>query len=290
MRGSHICEENMQINILSPDNFITAFLHEKSQNMREGPAMIYLDLLHSLNANFPDRAFHIPSQSCIAKRLRRIRNNGTDNAINMETVCNIQTSRNKTFLRRYSSGEFGENNGRFVVRASNEGLAILRMRSQIFIDATFRVTPSPFSQSLVIMSFDPSTNKHIPCAWALMTSKSEYLYCEILHVICVSLKYFWKPVVVVIDYMRALLNSLRYQFPDSKIVGCYFHFRQGLQRKLAKFGVNMDAARSVMVRIEELIGVEEENLEIELDNLENDQEFASNAFRRFFNYFRRNGH
>jgi hypothetical protein len=108
----------------------------------------------------------------------------------------------------------------------DDGMPILRMRSQIFVDATFRVTPEPFSQCLVIMSYDPLTNINLPCVWALMTSKSEYLYCEVLHVIFVTLQYHWKPAVIVVDFEKALLNSVRYEFSDSKIVGCFFHSRQ----------------------------------------------------------------
>ena len=105
--------------------------------------------------------------------------------------------------------------------------------------------------------------------------------------ILVALKYRWKPAVVVVDYEKALLNSVAYQFPGSKTVGCYFHYRQALQRKLAKFGVAGRMAEEIMARLEALTAVEDREFLNELECLERDPEFASAASSRFFLYFRR---
>ncbi|KAF1741228.1 hypothetical protein MXB_4580 [Myxobolus squamalis] len=63
------------------------------------------------------------------------------------------------------------------------------MESSVFIYATFRVTSAPFLSYMIIMGFDPTSNVYIPCVWALMCAKDEYLHYEVLHSIIVSLKY-----------------------------------------------------------------------------------------------------
>ncbi|KAF0989859.1 hypothetical protein HZS_777 [Henneguya salminicola] len=81
--------------------------------------------------------------------------------------------------------------------SSDEGLGILRMGNELFIDATFRGTPHPFVQCLI----------------AFKSRINEYLYCELLHAIIAQLKYVWCPKSVVVDFEKALLNSIKYSFP-----------------------------------------------------------------------------
>ncbi|KAF0991786.1 hypothetical protein HZS_5900 [Henneguya salminicola] len=36
------------------------------------------------------------------------------------------------------------------------------------------------------MNFNPFTNLFVPCVWALMSRRNEYLYCERLHAIIIQ--------------------------------------------------------------------------------------------------------
>ncbi|KAF0985694.1 LOW QUALITY PROTEIN: hypothetical protein HZS_6631 [Henneguya salminicola] len=92
--------------------------------------------------------------------------------------------------------------------SSDEGLAILRMGSELFIHVTFRVTSHPFVRCLIVMSFKPSTNFFFPCVWPLMSRRSEYLYCELLHALIVQLKYVLQKVWLSI-LKKTLLNSVK---------------------------------------------------------------------------------
>jgi hypothetical protein len=169
---------------------------------------------------------------------------------------------------------------------SDEALSILRMDTQIFVDATFRVTPAPFSQCLIIMAFDPSTNLYVPCVWALMTAKCEYLYCEVLHSVIVALKYHWSPKVVVVDFEKALLNSIKYQFPKSKIVGCYFHFRQALHRKMTKLSIQSERVSIALNELKGLLAINEDDVFQEVARIETHIELQGAAFSNFWAYFR----
>ncbi|KAF0991328.1 hypothetical protein HZS_5216 [Henneguya salminicola] len=111
------------------------------------------------------------------------------------------------------------------------------MVSELFIPATFRGTHHPFIQCLIVMSFDIHK-------FALTSRRSEYLYCELFHtIIIVQSKYVLSQKNVVVDFEKALLNSVKYQFPKSRIIGCYFHMRQEIFRRIKKDGNPDDEAQ-----------------------------------------------
>ncbi|KAF1741462.1 hypothetical protein MXB_3332 [Myxobolus squamalis] len=64
------------------------------------------------------------------------------------------------------------------------------------------------------VAYDRSTNLFMLCVWALLTSKSEYFYCEILCLVVELLDYNWIPSVYIVDFEKALINAVRYQFTE----------------------------------------------------------------------------
>ncbi|KAF0992675.1 hypothetical protein HZS_7101 [Henneguya salminicola] len=145
----------------------------------------------------------------------------------------------------------------------DEGLAILRMGSELFIDATFH----PFAQCLIVMSFDLSTDLFVPCVLALMSRRN--LYCELLRAIIFQLKYVWSPKSVVVDFEKALLNSVKYQFPKSKIIGCYFHMRQGIFRRMKKNVIPDDETQIALDRMRSLLSNEDDQINEKLQEIQN---------------------
>ena len=190
-------------------------------------------------------------------------------------------------MRRCASGIFGSRFGRFAVWSSDEGLAILRTGSQVFIDATFHVTPHPFAQCLIVMAHDTSTNVHVPCAWALMSGRDEFLYCEVLHVLVVALDYHWSPRAVVVDFEKALVRAVQYQFPESRITGCWFHFRQALHRKIVKLGIERDVENLIMQNLEQLTEYSGEDIVRQLAAMEATIVQSNPSLALFWDYFRR---
>ncbi|KAF1744214.1 hypothetical protein MXB_1852, partial [Myxobolus squamalis] len=167
-------------------------------------------------------------------------------------------------------------------RASNKGLVVLRMKSSVFIDVTFRVTPSPFLQCIIIMGFDPNSN-----VYGLMSTKDEYLYCEVVHSIIISLKYRLSLKLVLMDFEKALLNAIRYQFTSTRIVGCYFHFRQALHQKMIKLIIHQDATSLGVGSMTQLLTCSENSFEHTLSALENSLTFTSRHFETFWRYFKK---
>ena len=56
--------------------------------------------------------------------------------------------------------------------------------------------------------------------------------------IVVLLEYRWMPGVCVVDFEKALNKSVLYQFTKTRILGCFFHFKQALWKKMKKFKIN----------------------------------------------------
>ncbi|KAF1740155.1 hypothetical protein MXB_1910, partial [Myxobolus squamalis] len=121
----------------------------------------------------PDcRSWKLPNRKTLVERIRQLRGN----SVKIEKINNPPFSVTcESFLF------FG-----VTYMVSNKGFSVLRMESSAFIDATFRVTSASFLQCMIIMGFDPTSNVYVPCVWALISPKYEYLYCEDLHISLVA--------------------------------------------------------------------------------------------------------
>ncbi|KAF1744846.1 hypothetical protein MXB_4129 [Myxobolus squamalis] len=84
----------------------------------------------------------------------------------------------------------------------NEGLVILCMGKQVFIDSIFKAT---------FMDADPTCNRFVPCTLCLMTARNKFLYCTVLHEILVLLEYLWRLKVVIVDFEANLLKAVHFE-------------------------------------------------------------------------------
>ncbi|KAF0985427.1 hypothetical protein HZS_6368 [Henneguya salminicola] len=48
------------------------------------------------------------------------------------------------------------------------------------------------------------------------------------------MKYIWMTRTITTDFEKALISAVKQEFAESRILGCYFHLKQALQRKLKK--------------------------------------------------------
>ncbi|KII71544.1 hypothetical protein RF11_04807 [Thelohanellus kitauei] len=101
-------------------------------------------------------------------------------AIEAEPYSKTSSKGRGEILKNIGFGNIDGMAYKYALWASHNGLSSLRMEFQIFIDATFKVTPNPFFQRL-IMSYEQSSNVYVPCVFALMTNKFHCLYYELLH-------------------------------------------------------------------------------------------------------------
>ena len=83
-------------------------------------------------------------------------------------------------LCRYSGNLHFEKNGKIkiakvIILASDFHLIRLYQAESFMIDGTFRVTPYPFTQLLIISAFDNQSKMNIPVSYILINSKVKML-------------------------------------------------------------------------------------------------------------------
>lgn len=115
-----------------------------------------------------------------------------------------------------------------------------------FIDCTFSCVPQGFEQCLIIMAYDKSTSLYVPIFYVLLQSKLEKAYFHALQ-LCISAS-DWQFVArtVTCDFEQALLGAVEGNFPSAPIVGCVFHWKQALRRKMISYRIPKDVISSLM--------------------------------------------
>ena len=111
------------------------------------------------------------------------------------------------------------------------------------IDGTFRITPYPFIQLLVISAFDSQSSMNIPGAYILLNSKKEDSYINAIQQFTNLLRKYQKNQqieerkfclnvkTVVCDLEKGLMNAVRKIFPNALLKSDKFHF---LKKKYMK--------------------------------------------------------
>ncbi|KAF1739932.1 hypothetical protein MXB_2554, partial [Myxobolus squamalis] len=64
------------------------------------------------------------------------------------------------------------------------------------------------------------------------------LYCTILHELVVLFKYTWMPSTITVDFKEGLVNACNHEFPESKMIKCFFDLKQALHRNLKRLYLN----------------------------------------------------
>jgi hypothetical protein len=173
--GEHVCKTTVPKEVDNGENFVMQLIAREAGDMAKYPAQIYGMIVSDITKS-RDLTARIPSKQEVYNKIRTIRGDMTNWLLDVQKVHYSTTLRATVFRRRLWIGDIDGRESMFVLWASDHALSILHMESQIFVDATFKATPHPFSQCLIVMAHDLSTNINVPCVYVLMTSKSEYLY------------------------------------------------------------------------------------------------------------------
>jgi hypothetical protein len=164
-----------------------------------------------------------------------------------------------------------------------------RREVPLFVDATFRSVPKGFLQYLIITCFDDETDTYIPSFFALMQDKSSWSYCHALHLTLVATNMKLKPATITTDFEGALLLACKEQFPESRIIGCLFHFKKALRRRLVKLRVNQEEIGRAILRgnLDILTTVERHELDETVSELQVRMcESETDKWDTFYSYFK----
>jgi hypothetical protein len=224
----------------------------------------------------------------LVQKERRARLTGVDK-LNEPPLCN--THNGQRFFKGEANVFYGDKFVSCLFWASTEGMNLLHQSDHMFVDGTFKCVPKPYKQLLIIMGHHMYTRVHFPAVFVLMNGKSEYAYDLALNIIL-----SWKgknllPKIVTADFEIGLINSLlRNLSSDSNFVGCYFHFKHSIQRKLKKMGCSLGNISYISNLCGVLCVVEEDKLNLVLEyisekSVEHDK-MLSNIMTEFSLYFK----
>ncbi|CAF3929308.1 unnamed protein product [Rotaria sordida] len=127
---------------------------------------------------------------------------------------------------------------RLLVFTSDAQMDLLFNSEVIYMDGTFKKSPSQFVQiyTINIVHFDIC----VPCVFSLLMNKKAATYKQIfieLKNAALKKKKVFSPSVVMTDFESGSIAAIKDEFPSAKHVCCYFHFSQSIYRKIQFLGL-----------------------------------------------------
>ena len=118
--------------------------------------------------------------------------------------------------------------------ATNQQLDVLSRAKTWYVDGTFKLCRSPFTQLLTVNAFIRSgeCTKQVPLLFVIMSGRKKKDYRAVFRALLDILPV--PPAVrqITVDFERAIWSVLRQVFTNVKIQGCVFHWSQALWRKV----------------------------------------------------------
>ncbi|CAF3904242.1 unnamed protein product [Adineta steineri] len=127
---------------------------------------------------------------------------------------------------------------RIIVFATDEQLRTLFDCSHIMMDGTFASSPSEFDQ---IYSIHGIKNDHsFVCAIALLGGRSTIIYKELFSILAHHanrLNMVFRPTKLTSDFELALIKTVADDLPNTRHIGCNFHFNNAIYRQVQHLGL-----------------------------------------------------
>jgi hypothetical protein len=143
---------------------------------------------------------------------------------------------------------------RILAFLSQHGKEVLAGCKSWYIDGTFKSAENTLFSQIVFLIGLTNMEKAVPCVFALLPSKEKECYARLAE--CVKTELLDMPKVemesIMMDYERGLLNAFSESFPAAAVVGCEFHWKSCLRKRIASDGLmrlyNEDVDFSLLVR------------------------------------------
>lgn len=184
------------------------------------------------------------------------------------------TARDDRFLL-YDSGR-GDRD-RVIVFCTDLGLLRLSQSDMLFVDGTFKTSPTMFVQIYTVHAIFMG---HVfPFAYCLCRRKTKETYRIIFGTLkaeAADRNYQLQPTTVLLDFEIGAMNAAREIFPGVIIKGCLFHLNQSIWRRVIALGLkgqyndpDDETVRNDVRRVMALAFVPEEDLREVFDWLKN---------------------
>ena len=130
-------------------------------------------------------------------------------------------------------------NGRLLIFAADTELQTLYNSEYVVCDGTFEMAPNSSYQLYTMHAF--VSEEGMPVVWALLPNKSKATYIEMFTAVQRALVEKHgnngQSRSFLVDFELAAIDAIGTVFPESRVKGCTFHFRQALMRHAADEGL-----------------------------------------------------
>ncbi|CAF1528082.1 unnamed protein product [Adineta ricciae] len=145
--------------------------------------------------------------------------------------------------------------GRILIFSSDLQLNILAKSKRVANDGTFQTASYTSQQNYIIVAEYQEGHTGnteagtVPVVFCLCESKCYETYrliMQILKTAMNTLKLLWKPASWMSDYENGLVKAIKEELPNTKLIGCAFHYAQSIHRNIQAKGLQ-DAYRHVEI-------------------------------------------
>ena len=101
---------------------------------------------------------------------------------------------------------------------------------------------------MVTMIYSSAHDLYVPIFFILLQSKDQVAYYLALQMAINGSDWKLDAKTKTCDFERSLLNALNHQFPEEETptIGCLFHFKQALRRKLLGYRISREVIHALM--------------------------------------------
>jgi hypothetical protein len=253
-KGAHTCAQTVaqSTNIIDVQEEMKNLAAAKALgNIALRPAEIWAEVMDDIMYAHPNAAYRTLSKQQLISYVYKVRRDqfgsGWVDMIESPPAVIVSENDGRPFL------QFNANIGvksvmhRFIGWSHPDLVHIARYpKRHLFLDATFRCVPAGFAQCLIIMILDAASDVYVPVFYVLMEGKSVWDYWIAINQVLISTELKMEPASVTCDFERSLINAVEEQFGGVPIVGCLFHWKQAIGRKMKKMGLPQQHIQQLM--------------------------------------------
>ncbi|CAF4169822.1 unnamed protein product, partial [Rotaria sordida] len=138
--------------------------------------------------------------------------------------------------------------GRLLIYSSNLQLNLLSKSKRVGSDGTFETAAQISQQNYIIMSEFEEIHT-VPLVYCLCEKKNYETYkliIQILRTAVDDLQLNFEPMFWMSDYESGLIKAIKQELPNTKLLGCTFHYNQAIYRNIQLKGLQ-DAYQNIEV-------------------------------------------
>ncbi len=122
---------------------------------------------------------------------------------------------------------------------SQHGREVLSACTSWYADGTFKAASNTLFTQIVFVVGLTALGKAIPCLFGLLPNKEKETYLHLAN--CLKLEMNKLPDIkdksIMMDYEKGLITAFKTAFPSVAMVGCEFHWKNCLQKRIATDGL-----------------------------------------------------